>query len=85
MILCPTIIKHMHLYIYPGLATCSIVTHAQFSKLNELKWRQWICSRILHNDNFRILAKAHSQDTVLFFGILKYHSFRDNPSDKKLP
>ena len=43
----PPIIKHMCLY--PGLA---IVAHAQYSKLNELKWRQWLHSRILRDNDY---------------------------------
>ena len=58
--------------LYPGLA---IVAHAQYSELNELTWCRWLRSRIRHDNDYiqpSSIAKAHSQDTVLFFVFLKY-------------
>ena len=72
--------------LYPGLA---IVAHVQYSELNELKWCQWLRSRILLTI-FYLLAKNDSQSTartqcyffLYFLYILSYNHFRENPSEK---
>ena len=33
--------------LYAGL-----VAHAQYSELNELKWRRWLHSKILHDNDY---------------------------------
>ena len=44
----------IHMCLSPRLA---IVAHAQYSKLNELKWCRWLHSRIHHdNDYFQLFC-----------------------------